>query len=152
MWKLLAISTAVLYAMGSLALRKYELKNKNITGFQIFFTIITIGFLITMLISISVKKYRNQVIELHKSLTANKRKLLPDFLFWLSFVSIIYFFGDFAYFESHVRVPHIAYLLLIGTVVNGAIQVMGSSLFFNEHLHPKSYFAIALILIGAALL
>ena len=152
MWKLLAISTAVLYAMGSLSLRKYELSNKNITAFQIFFTIMTIGYLITILVSISVNRYRKQIIELYKSMTANKRKLLPNFLFWLGAVSILYFLGDFAYFESHIRVPHIAYLLLIGTVVNGAIQVMGSSLFFNEHLHPKSYFAIAFILIGAALL
>ena len=152
MWKLLAISTAVLYAMGSLALRKYELKNKNITGFQIFFMVITIGFLITILVSISVKKYRKQMIDLHKSLTANNSKLLPEFIFWLSFVSIMYFFGDLAYFESHTRVPHIAYLLLIGTVVNAAIQVMGSSLFFNENIPPKSYFAIGFILVGAALL
>ena len=112
--------------------------------------LITFGIINTQ--SSFVNMIGNFLYKITEPLLRPIRKLLPDFLFWLSFVSIIYFFGDFAYFESHIRVPHIAYLLLIGTVVNAAIQVMGSSLFFNEHIHPKSYFAIALILIGAALL
>ena len=150
MWKILAFTNAVFYASGSLALRKYEILDRKITSYQLFFSIITIGFIFTMLITASVKKYREEVSNLYKSIAIEKAK--PHFAFWVILVSVLYIMGDMSFFSSHIQTPHIALLLLIGTLVSASIETLGSYLFFNEKLKSKSFVGILLMLSGAALL
>lgn len=150
MWKLLAFTNAIFYASGSLALRKYEILDRKITSYQLFFSIISIGFFFTMLITASVKKYRNEIFNLYKSLAIEKTK--PKFAFWVILVSVLYIMGDMSFFSSHIKTPHITLLLLIGTLVSVSIETLGSYFFFNEKLKSKSIMGILLMLSGAALL
>lgn len=150
MWKILAFTNAIFYASGSLALRKYEILDRKITSYQLFFSIISIGFFFTMLITASVKKYRNEILNLYKSLAIEKTK--PKFAFWVILVSVLYIMGDMSFFSSHIKTPHITLLLLIGTLVSVSIETAGSYFFFNEKLKSKSIMGILLMLSGAALL
>tara|TARA_B100001093_G_scaffold3956_1_gene4129 strand:- start:855 stop:1307 length:453 start_codon:yes stop_codon:yes gene_type:complete len=150
MWKILAFTNAIFYASGSLALRKYEILDRKITSYQLFFSIISIGFFFTMLITASVKKYRNEILNLYKSLAIEKTK--PKFAFWVILVSVLYIMGDMSFFSSHIKTPHITLLLLIGTLVSVSIETLGSYFFFNEKLKSKSIMGILLMLSGAALL
>ena len=150
MWKQFAFLNAIFYATASLALRKYEIVDRQITSFQIFFSIITIGFLFTLIVTASFKKYRNQIYELHNSLMVTKTK--PKFAFWIILVSILYILGDMTFFTSHITTPHITLLLLIGTLVSASIEITGSYLFFNEKLKARSVVGIVLMLSGAYLL
>jgi drug/metabolite transporter (DMT)-like permease len=150
MWKQFAFLNAIFYATASLALRKYEIVDRKITSFQIFFSIITIGFLFTLFVTASFKKYRTQVSDLYNSLMVAKTK--PKFAFWIILVSILYILGDMTFFTSHITTPHITLLLLIGTLVGASIEITGSYLFFNEKLKARSVVGIVLMLSGAYLL
>ena len=150
MWKYFAFINAIFYATASLALRKYEIVDRKITSFQIFFSIITIGFLFTLFVTASFKKYRTQVSDLYNSLMVTKTK--PKFAFWIILVSILYILGDMTFFTSHITTPHITLLLLIGTLVGASIEITGSYLFFNEKLKARSVVGIVLMLSGAYLL
>ena len=150
MWKQFAFLNAIFYATASLALRKYEIVDRQITSFQIFFSIITIGFLFTLFVTASFKKYRTQVSDLYNSLMVTKTK--PKFAFWIILVSILYILGDMTFFTSHITTPHITLLLLIGTLVGASIEITGSYLFFNEKLKARSVVGIVLMLSGAYLL
>jgi len=150
MWKQFAFLNAIFYATASLALRKYEIVDRKITSFQIFFSIITIGFLFTLFVTASFKKYRTQVSDLYNSLMVTKTK--PKFAFWIILVSILYILGDMTFFTSHITTPHITLLLLIGTLVGASIEITGSYLFFNEKLKARSVVGIVLMLSGAYLL
>ena len=150
MWKYFAFLNAIFYAAASLALRKYEIVDRKITSFQIFFSIITIGFFFTLFIAISFKKYRDQIIQLYNSLIVNKTK--PKFAFWIILVSVLYILGDISFFTSHITTPHITLLLLIGTLVGASIEITGSYLFFNEKLKTRSIIGIMVMLSGAYLL
>ena len=141
---------AIFYATASLALRKYEIVDRKITSFQLFFSIITIGFFFTMFITLSFKKYRAQVADLYNSLIVTKTK--PKFTFWVVLVSVLYILGDMSFFNSHISTPHISLLLVIGTVVSASVEITGSYFFFNEKLKPKSILGILLALSGAYLL
>ena len=169
MWKQLAILNAVFHASASLALRKYEIMDKDITGFQIYFTIISIGFAVTLIIAASFKKYRDEVKQLYtkqlytkqlyakqlyakqlypKLTKANK----PTFIFWIVLASIFFVVGDLFFFKSHIKTPHITLLLVVGTLVAAAIEIMGSYLFFNEKLKTRSIIGILIMFSGATLL
>jgi len=150
MWKYFAFINAIFYATASLALRKYEIVDRKITSFQLFFSIITIGFLFTLLVTASVKKYRTQVVELYNSLIVKKTK--PKFAFWIILVSVLYILGDITFFTSHITTPHITLLLFIGTIIGASVEITGSYFFFNEKLKPKSIAGIIFGLIGAYLL
>tara|TARA_X000000368_G_scaffold406005_1_gene383785 strand:- start:420 stop:872 length:453 start_codon:yes stop_codon:yes gene_type:complete len=150
MWKQFAFLNAIFYATASLALRKYEIVDRQITSFQIFFSIITIGFLFTLFVTASFKKYRTQISDLYNSLMVTKTK--PKFAFWIILVSILYILGDMTFFTSHITTPHITLLLLIGTLVGASIEITGSYLFFNEKLKARSVVGIVLMLSGAYLL
>ena len=150
MWKQFAFLNAIFYAAASLALRKYEIVDRKITSFQIFFSIITIGFFFTLFIAISFKKYRDQIIQLYNSLIVNKTK--PKFAFWIMLVSVLYILGDISFFTSHITTPHITLLLLIGTLVGASIEITGSYFFFNEKLKTRSIIGIMVMLSGAYLL
>jgi drug/metabolite transporter (DMT)-like permease len=150
MWKQFAFLNAIFYATASLALRKYEIVDRQITSFQIFFSIITIGFFFTLLITASFKKYREQIYQLHNSLIITKTK--PKFVFWIILISILYILGDLTFFTSHITTPHITLLLLIGTLVGASIEIVGSYFFFSEKLKARSIVGIMLMLSGAYLL
>ena len=150
MWKYFAFINAIFYATASLALRKYEIVDRKITSFQIFFSIIAIGFLFTLFVTASFKKYRTQVSDLYNSLMVTKTK--PKFAFWIILVSVLYILGDMSFFNSHIRTPHITLLLFIGTIVSASVEITGSYFFFNEKLKPKSIAGIIFGLIGAYLL
>jgi len=150
MWKQFAFLNAIFYATASLALRKYEIADRQITSFQIFFSIIVIGCIFTLLITASFKKYRDQIYQLHNSLTVTKTK--PHFAFWIILVSLLYILGDMSFFTSHLTAPHITLLLIIGTLVSASIEIVGSYFFFSEKLKAKSIVGIILMLSGAYLL
>ncbi len=139
MWKYFAFINAIFYATASLALRKYEIVDRKITSFQLFFSIITIGFIFTLLVTASVKKYRTQVVELYNSLIVKKTK--PKFAFWIILVSVLYILGDMSFFNSHIRTPHITLLLFIGTIVSASVEITGSYFFFQRKTKTKNTIA-----------
>ena len=151
MWKQLAILNAVFHALASLALRKYEILDKDITGFQIYFSIISVGFMVTLLITVLFKKYRGEVKQLFTNRTINISNL-TTFIFWIVLASIFFVVGDLFFFKSHIETPHITLLLIVGTLVAAAIEVIGSFFFFNEKLKTRSIIGILIMFSGATLL
>jgi len=87
MWKQFAFLNAIFYATASLALRKYEIIDSQITSFQIFFSIIVLGCIFTLIITASFKKYRDQIYQLHNSLI---KKTKPKFTFWFWYQHYIF--------------------------------------------------------------